>query len=584
LRRLNENEILKAMKSYFKTIILVLFSIVQVTSQSLEQGITSLTNENYSAARKIFANIIASNPKSGEAYFYMGESYYELEKLDSARHFYQLGIAANNRAGLNYVGLGKLDWNDNKKKEARDNFERAERLGKGKEWRIPFEIGKAYLYSEDRKLDIAIEKLEEAKDLSRTNPEVWSVLGDAYRDSNQGGKAASAYSYVIEQLKIESPEIYRKRGELFKRSKTYDLAIENFERAIQLDPSYAPAYRDLIDVYQNNLNKYEKVTPLLKKYTDLVGDDLEARTRYIGFLFRQAKDYENVVLEADRLLAQDPAIYQAHRWKGYALVELGRAEEGLETMNTFFAKVGENRTYFSDYDYFARAAADMKEFDKAAEKLRFALSMEIAKDEIYDRIAKMYYESRMYKEAAEAYKVKMANVEPVSTDYFYLGYSLYMIRDYEAADKNFAVVTELLPDYIAGFVLRAKSNEFLDPDLELFKAKPFHEKVIELAADDYKRYGTDLINAHRYLAFESLKRDDNESAKLHFEKITVIGYLDSKKFVKNLIEAHNSLGYIYLQGKSRDDKVKAKENYEKVVQLDPANQDALTALDYIKKM
>jgi tetratricopeptide (TPR) repeat protein len=570
------------MKTYFIAILFTITNLASAWAQTLEDGIIQMTNENYSEARRIFSSLISSNPKMAEAYYYMGETYFVSDRLDSAALYYNKGIEANSKSGINYVGLGKLEWENNKKKEARDFFDRAERLGKGKEWRIPFEIGKAYLLSEDRKLDIAIEKLEEAKDLSRTNPEVWSVLGDAYRESNQGGKAANAYSYVLDQLKIESPEIYRKRGELFKRSKTYDLAIENFERAIAIDPNYAPAYRDLIDVYQNYLNKYDKVTPLLKKYTALVGDDLEARTRYIGFLFRQAKDYETVVVEAEKLLKKDASIYQAYRWKGYALVELKRSEEGLKTLETFFAKVGENKIYFSDYDYYARAATDLKEFDKAAEKLRAALNLDIAKDDIYDRIAKMFYDGRMFKEAAAAYKEKMANVDPISTDYFYLGYSLFMIRNYEEADENFAVVTDLLPDYLPGFVLRAKSNEYLDPDLELFKALPYHQRVIELAGEDYRRYGTDLINAHRYLAFERLKADDNESAKGHFEKIVEIGYLDTKKFKNNLVEAHSSLGYIYLQSKAKEDKLKARENYEKVIELDPENKDAIAALAYIK--
>jgi Tfp pilus assembly protein PilF len=62
-----------------------------------------------------------------------------------------------------------------------------------------------------------------------------------------------------------------------------------------------------------------------------------------------------------------------------------------------------------------------------------------------------------------------------------------------------------------------------------------------------------------------------------------IGNLDTKKFRNNLIEAHKSLGYIYLQGNTKEDKMKAKENYEKVLEFDPENADAKEALEYIKK-
>jgi tetratricopeptide (TPR) repeat protein len=572
----------KDMNTYFKTVLFTLVTLTTAVAQNLDEGIQKWKNENYAEARRIFQSLIVADPKGAEPYFYMGETYYELENLDSARFYYQKGIEANTRGGINYVGLGKLFWEDNKKVEAREQFDRAEKLAKGKDWRVPFEIGRTYLYSEDKKLDIAIEKLELAKDLSRTLPEVWSVLGDAYMESNLGGKAANAYSYVLEQLKIESPEIYRKRGELFLRSKTYDLAIENFEKAITIDPNYAPAYRSLIDVYQNYLNKYDKVTPLLKKYTSLVGDDLEARTRYIGFLFRQAKDYENVVIEADKLLQKDKNIYQAYRWKGYAQVELKRSAEALETMKLFFEKAAGTRLYFSDYDYYARAAADNKQIELAAEKLRAALQLEIAKEEVYDRIAKMYYDSKMFKEAIVAYREKLENVDPVSTDYFYLGYSLFAIREYEKADKEMSQVTELLPEYLAGWVIRAKCNEFLDPNLDLMMAKPFHEKVVQLAASDSRRYASDLMNAHRYLAFAAFKLNALDEAKVQSEKMVEIGLLDTKKFRSNLIEAYKSLGYIYSQSKSREDKAKAKEYYESLLAIDPENEDAKGGLEYLK--
>ncbi len=570
------------MNTYFNAVLFILVTLTNAVAQNLDEGIQKWKNENYAEARRIFQSLIASDSKVAEPYFYLGETYYELENLDSARFYYQKGVEASPRGGINYVGLGKLFWEDNKKVEAREQFDRAEKLAKGKDWRVPFEIGRTYLYSEDKKLDIAIEKLELAKDLSRTLPEVWSVLGDAYMESNQGGKAANAYSYVLEQLKIESPEIYRKRGELFLRSKTYDLAIENFEKAIAIDPNYAPAYRSLIDVYQNYLNKYDKVTPLLKKYTSLVGDDLEARTRYIGFLFRQAKDYENVVIEADKLLQKDKNIYQAYRWKGYAQVELKRSAEALETMKLFFDKAAGTRFYFSDYDYYARAAADNKQIELAAEKLRAALQLEIAKDEVYDRIAKMYYDSKMFKEAIVAYKEKMENVDPVSTDYFYLGYSLFATRDYENADKEMSQVTELLPEYLAGWVIRAKCNEFLDPNLDLMLAKPFHEKVVQLAASDTRRYASDLMNAHRYLAFAAFKLNVLDEAKIQSEKMVEIGLLDTKKFRSNLIEAYKSLGYIYSQSKTREDKAKAKEYYESLLAIDPENEDAKGGLEYLK--
>ncbi len=568
------------MKTYFVVLLAMIGICGAVQAQNLEAGLQQMTNENYREARKIFKDLIAKSPKDPEPYYYLGDTYFQYDNLDSARFYFAKGAEIAPRDGINYVGLGKIEWANNKKKEARDNFDRAERLGKGKDWRILYEIGKSYLEAEEKQLDLAIEKLEAAKDLARTNPNVFSLLGDAYLEKNEGGKAANQYSYVIERLNIESPEIYRKRAILFRRSRTYSEAEANLEKAIALDPSYAPAYRDLIEVYQLQ-QKYAKVTPLLKKYTELVGDDQEARSRYVGFLFRQAKDYDNTIVEADKVLAKDPANYNMYRWKGYAQVEKGQNEEAVATLDKFFQLVGDNKTYFTDYDYYARAAAAQGKFDEANEKYQKALELGMAKDDVYDKVAKMYFDAKQYKKAAEAYRDKIGKVEPVSTDYFYLGYSLFVTQDYKAADSAFAKVTEVLPEWLPGYVYRAKSNEFLDPELQLLLAKPFHEKVVELGAADMKKNGADLINAYKYLGYVAFKNDMFEEARVNFEKLAEIGEMDVEKFKASLIEAYGNLGYIYFQGKTKADKDKAKEFYNKVLTLDPENEDAKNALQLL---
>lgn len=568
------------MKTYFVVLLAMIGICGTVQAQNLEAGLQQMTNENYREARKIFKDLIAKSPKDPEPYYYLGDTYFQYDNLDSARFYFAKGAEIAPRDGINFVGLGKIEWANNKKKEARDNFDKAERLGKGKDWRILYEIGKAYLDSEEKQLDLAIEKLEAAKDLARTNPNVFSLLGDAYLEKNEGGKAANQYSYVIERLNVESPEIYRKRAILFRRSRTYSEAEANLEKAITLDPNYAPAYRDLIEVYQLQ-QKYAKVTPLLKKYTELVGDDQEARSRYVGFLFRQAKDYDNTVVEADKVLAKDPANYNMYRWKGYAQVEKGQNEEALATLDKFFLQVGDNKTYFTDYDYYARAAAAQGKFDEANEKYQKALELGMAKDDVYDKVAKMYFDAKQYKKAAEAYRDKISKVEPVSTDYFYLGYSLFVTQDYKAADSAFAKVTEVLPEWLPGYVYRAKCSEFLDPDLQLLLAKPFHEKVVELGAVDTKKNGADLINAYKYLGYVAFKNDLFEEARNNFEKLAEIGEMDVEKFKSSLIEAYGNLGYIYFQGKTKADKDKAKELYNKVLVLDPENEDAKNALQLL---
>jgi len=569
------------MKNQVNFILLLFVSFGWVLSaQTLEDGLTQITNENYVEARKIFKSLIAADPKAPEPYFYLGETHFQYNNLDSAMHYYELGLdnVPGKNSALLLVGKGKVNYTNHKKTEARDFFEKAERANrKNQDWRVPYEIGRVYLEDEDRNLELAVMKLEDAKNLARDNPAPFIKLGDAYMEKFEGGKAANQYEYVLNRLNVQLPEIYQKKAMLFKRSRTYDLAIQNLEKAISTDPNYAPAYRDLIEIYQEQ-KLYEKVTPLLEQYTNLVADDIEAKVRFVGFMFRQARNYERTIEEADKVIAIEPDNFRMYRWKGYAQVELEQYEKGLATMRKFFDLVGNERTYFTDFDYYARAAAAMGSYQEAEEKYLKALEFDISKADILDKIAKMYYDAKMFAEAAEAYKHKIETVDPVSTDYFYLGFSLFRIQQYEEADSSFAIVTDVLPDWLPAYVFRAQCNEFLDPNIEEYLAKPFHEKVVELAAGDPKRYGGDLIRAYKYLGYVAFKNDDLELAKDHFTSLYEIAKLDPAKFQSTLKETYGNLGYIYFQSKDTQDLVKSRGYYLKVLEIDPEDEDAQNAL------
>ena len=565
-------------------LIMFLFLGFALQAQTLEDGLTLITNENYPEARKVFKSLMDADPKAPEPYFYMGETHFLYNNLDSALHYYKLGEenVPNKSRALIHVGLGKIEYTNHKKKEARDQFEEAEKANRrAQDWRVPYEIGRVYLEDEDRDLEMAIMKLTEAKDLARENPAPFIKLGDAYMAKYEGGNAANQYDYVLNRLDIQLPEIYQKKAMLFRRSRSNDLAIENLEKAIEVDPEYAPAYRDLIEIYQEE-RIYEKVTPLLETYTNLVADDIEAKVRFVGFMFRQARNYERTIEEANKVLAIEPDNYRMHRWKGYAQIELEQYEEGLESLQKFFDLVGNDRTYFTDYDYYAKAAVAMENYEEAEQKYRKALDFDIEKADIYDNIAKMYYDAKMYPEAAEAYKEKIRSVDPVSTDYFYMGYSLFRMQEYQAADSAFASVTEVLPEWLPGYVFRAQCNEYLDPELDSLSAKPFHEKVIELASDQPKKYGADLINAHKYLGFVAFNENDLDTAKVHFENLLEIAEMDPAKFENTLAETYGNLGYIYFQSPDREGKLKAKKYYEKLLELDAENETALNALQLLK--
>jgi len=86
--------------------------------------------------------------------------------------------------------------------------------------------------------------------------------------------------------------------------------------------------------------------------------------------------------------------------------------------------------------------------------------------------------------------------------------------------------------------MRARCNNSLDPDNVQFLSKPFYEKYIEIAS------------------------------------------IDKEKNKKNLIESYNYLAYYYIQ---QNDLVQGKSFYEKIIELDATNEDALDKLKILNQ-
>lgn len=517
-------------KQFFSLLLVLSLSASPLFAQTIAEGKVQLENENFSAARKIFEDLIAKDAANAEAYYYLAESYYLDEKPTEAQKYYEKGVAANAKSALNIIGIGKLLLDDNKTDEAKKKFDQAIKVSKSKDANIFYQVGYSYLNAKKPNYDAAVENLTKARDLNTKNPDYFLTLGDAYLAKADGGNAMNNYDFAIDK-DPKNPRGYMKKAKLAKGAKIIDGpegAIATFEKAITIDPNYAPAYKDLIELYYAK-KQYNKVTELLKKYTTLVGTDIEARMRYVRFLTFQAKDYDTAITEADKVLKDDTAQYTMYRWLGWSYYEKGALttdeaaakdlfKKAQDAMKTFFDKVGSNTVFASDYEYYARAAEKTGDMSTAMAQYRKVLDQDSTQVYIYDLIAKSYFDAKDYTAAAKAYEEKVAKTKPTSQDYYYIGRCYYSLKDYKQADNAFVKVVELNPTWPSGLTWRGRCNDLLDPDSKLGLALPFYQQMIPIAAADPTKYKKDLIEGYLYLGYYYYSKDDYDSAKYNYGK------------------------------------------------------------------
>lgn len=518
-----------------------------VNAQNLQDVIKKTTNENFDAAAVDFRQLIAKEPAKGENYFYFGENYFKNEDIDSANIYYNKGVEANATNPLNYVGLGKVLLAKGNVADAKSQFYKAATLGGPKNAEVMRRTAEAWLSTDSKNAEEALALANAAVKLEPKNPENYIILGDAQLEKNptDGGPPIKSYKMAT-TLNPKSSRGILREGKLYQRGRNYQLALEKYKEALALDATYAPAYREIAELYYL-AGQPAKSIENWKKYLELNNSD-QARYRFMTALFAN-KQYNDAIAEYENLKRSGFSNVYLERIAGYAYAENGNKTDtaaytkGLKAMNDFFAAAGSNFKYkASDYKYkgllllrMGKDSLSKIEMDKA-----IALDPSAAAD-INSELAASAMKAKKYDKAVDYYQQKI-KADPKSmsnNDYFNLGRAYYYSagilqneanttkdvklrkkKEEEAlpifmkADSAFMKLVELNPTWPVSYTWRGRTNSILDPKAERDSTKAYFEKVIALVKPEERTttYKSNIIEAYEYLGYYYVTRKDKAKA------------------------------------------------------------------------
>ena len=501
-------------------------------AQTAEEITTAIKKEDYKTAKNLCKQWMAKDPKSGDPYFFLGEVYYENEKLDSASAAYTQGLVVNEDSWLCMTGQIKLLTDKKRDAEATKLSDKVIRKTRNKNAYAFYQVARAYLEGANPNPDKAIENLTRSLEIDSKVSNYYTLMGDAFLAKKESGKAVSNYEFASDKNK-KDPDNYVKRARIWKNAKIWEEAEKALNACLTIDANYAPAIKELSEVYARS-NQRAKVIPLLKRYNELVGTDYDARMRYVRYLCSYADDSETALTEIAKLQAMKPADAESFRWLAWVNTKSGvkaKAEKadaakiteffkkGAENSQLFFDKKGERKLYFSDFENHLTSAIELKDYVTAEKVMANFIAFDSTKTEFYDKIAKGYYDDRNYEKAAASFETKITKAKGGTQDYAYLGICYMNLKNYPKADAAFAKAGELNDKYVYAFAQRAKIAELQDPELTTGGAKIHHEKVIALASGDAAKNKKELVNAYKYLGYYYVKLgNDNAASLVNFQK------------------------------------------------------------------
>ena len=516
------------MNRIFFSALVTVFSLT-MQAQTLNEAKVLTLNEQHEAASSMFLQLVAKFPMKGDYWYYFGDNLLHAENTDSAQILFTRGVQEEPSNPLNYIGLGKIYKGSGKQADATAAFTKALSLGADKNAEVMIRIAEAHITMDPKNLADAFKLLQTAEKLQPKNPEIQILQGDAFLENNDGTSAIKYYDKA-KAMDSKSPTAALRLGQLWVRARNYQGkdgdkgALEYYREAIELSPNFAPAYRELGDLYAL-AQRFDDAKENYSKYLQLAKGNLTAKRRYAAFMYK-TKDYKGALQQLEEIAAVDTGYNINNRLAAYCYFETKVYDKGLVSIEKFFAKQPENKLLSSDFEYYGKLLSSSGKDSLAIVKLSEALTKDSSNVDLYSDIAAIYAKQKKHPEAITMYQKKLDMGKGITNDYFRMGQSLFQTQQYGKADTAFSKVTESQPKLMTGHVWRAKANANLDPDSKLGLAKPYYEKVVEMGEVDSTsrvKYKKELTEAYRYLgAYYFLVAADKNTAIGFWEKVLAI--------------------------------------------------------------
>jgi tetratricopeptide (TPR) repeat protein len=119
-----------------------------------------------------------------------------------------------------------------------------------------------------------------------TNRQIWVQLGNDYFDTGQPQKAINAYGKALE-LNPKDPNVLTDQGVMYRQAKRFDLAIANFEKAQQIDPTHLQSQYNMGLVYSQDLHQPDKAIKAWTRYLQL--DSTSPKAQQVKAMIEQLK-------------------------------------------------------------------------------------------------------------------------------------------------------------------------------------------------------------------------------------------------------------------------------------------------------
>jgi len=394
---------------------------------------------------------------------------------------------------------------------------------------------------------------QEAPDDPATN----RALGEFYVKRGIGALAVQNLERAV-QLDSTDVELRFALGQAFYFAQRYNEALEQYRFVADRDPEFAPGQYALGHLYylsgQADPRRYADARPYLEKYTQMMPQDAKgwsALGRDLYFL-KERDAAAAALLKAEGLGDKSKEMYRIlarthvdkKEWQS-ALAAYDKAD--LETTDLF--RIAQVHAILGDVAKADSVYGQMVEKDPASGEARAALV----------EWGKLKYRQKDHAAAVATFQRRNALDPPSDEAFYYTGLAYLELKQLPDAVAALRRATEIAPEkadrqfWLAMGLLRADSTD---------AAEAVFQKSVEIDSTS-----KNAALAFQQLGYRQLLRKDWGAAITQLEKAVAIDASSVQSLVW-LAQAHQNAG----------NRSKASENYRRVLGIQPGQPDAVKGL------
>lgn len=537
-----------------KSLIVALLCVANgAMAQSVEDGLKDLYYGKYETAKGNLEKAIAAKPTDDRGYYYLGIAQLGLHDDAGAAATFQKGLQAVPTSPLLQAGLGRIDLLKGDAAAAKQKFEAANTAAEGRNGDVARAIADANTEIKGGDRGYALSVMEKLlNNEGRKKKEVYTAkaadyieLGDAYRylGGENGGKAITSYDKA-QELEPNNAEAVLKQGLVNYNAKLLQDAVNDWTKATNMDPNYAPAYYELYQFYITPTKaqlSLENAAKYLEKYMEVVGTGagkLENEYNLAAIAFYR-KDYDAAINKTKAVLPQTSEGNKGKfvRLLTDAYLQKGDTTTGRQVIEEYAKAVGDAKLQANDYKLLS-AIYQQHVTDSAKEAVNDSLAgmymekyalADTAKDvEKYRAVADNFKAMHDFKRSAQWYGKLVSEFTDEQNsgkvqDMFFKGTMEIYAREYDAADSTWGAFAAKYPTNEAlGIYWRGRANMAKDPDAKLGVAVPYFQKFFEIKGDEKMNKPSQLMFPYQYMMIYYYNKDDQANMKIWMDKVLSI--------------------------------------------------------------